>query len=123
MEKHIVCKILSLKSYQQNEGGDEIFLKLGKKRIWPSQRRFVHLINSPIKINYSIGINRLGEIIELELWEYDNVISRICVGKFMLPINELGGPFVSDIRSNTTTFSKYSLLWELRQAINKQSIL
>jgi hypothetical protein len=113
-----VFKILSIYPYRLTEkGGDEIFFKFNKRRVWPIKERYKMILNEPIKINHSISIDRkLGSLIELELWEYDNFIFSRCIGKFRLYVDGVGGvggPYMCDLTEFSQSGAKYSITWEL----------
>ena len=109
------CKLLSISSYHQTEeDGDEIFLKINKKKIWPPKERYQELSGSdPVKIDFTIPISKLEGSIEVELWEYDNFLSSSCLGKFILSTTESGGPYNTDLKLSSGEFARYSLSWEL----------
>jgi hypothetical protein len=112
------CRILTIQSYHQSESdGDEIFLKINGKKIWPTNERYITLRDAqPGKINHTISIPKLEGAIEVELWEYDNILSSTCLGQFSLVLSESGGPFNTDLKLTSKEFARYSLAWEvLRQ--------
>jgi hypothetical protein len=112
--KKYECRILMINVYHQTESGDdEILLKRGKKKIWPERAKYIKMEDASIKVNYAIGIGELGERLELELWEYDHIIRSHSIGKFILNINEAGGPYTTDLTRDPGTFAKYSLVWEV----------
>lgn len=108
------CRILAINPYRQTESdGDEIYLKLGKKRIWPNDASFVEVKDQEsIKVNYPIRVEKLGDKVELELWEYDNILFSECIGKFDLLVDEVGGPFRTDLNIMDAS-ARYSIVWEV----------
>jgi hypothetical protein len=113
--KKYKLSIATINSYYQSErDGDEVFLKLSKKRIWPQKGGYIKMIGeSSSRVNHSIEITELGGIIELELWEYDNFFSSSCLGTFKLRIDETGGPYATDLMLTSKEFAKYMLVWVL----------
>jgi hypothetical protein len=108
------CRILAINPYRQTENdGDEIFLKLNKKRIWPKDVNFVEVKGQEsVKVNYPIQMGKLDSKIELELWEYDNILFSECIGKFSLLVDEIGGPYHTDMETLESK-AKYTLIWEV----------
>ena len=108
------CRILAINPYRQTESdGDEIYLKLNKKRIWPKDVNFIEVRGQDsIKVNYSIRMEILGNKVELELWEYDNILFSECLGKFSLLVDEIGGPYHTDLEIWESS-AKYTLIWEV----------
>ncbi len=105
--------IISLNCYRQDESdGDEVFIKYKKERAWPLDSKYKKVTEGNYKANFNIaGINK-GEVVELELWDYDLLTANDKLGVFSMLINERGGPFNTDL-SNSTGNSKYSLEWEV----------
>ena len=109
------CRLMSISSYHQSESdGDEIFIKINKKKIWPEKEKYSNIDEAvPTKINHAIPLTKLEGIIEVELWEYDNIISSSCLGKFPLALSETGGPYTTDLKLTSKEFAQYSLTWEV----------
>lgn len=119
----VECRILAINPYRQTENdGDEIYLKLGKKRIWPNDANYVEVKDQEsIKVNYPIRVDKLGVKVELELWEYDNVLFSECIGKFDLLVDEVGGPFQTDLNIVEAS-ARYSLIWEVVMVAKKNLV-
>lgn len=109
------CRLISINSFHQTESdGDEIFIKLNNKKIWPEAERYSTVSDSqPARLNHTIPLTKLEGTIEVELWEYDNIISSTCLGKFPLHLTETGGPFNTDLKLTSKEFARYSLTWEV----------
>lgn len=114
MEK-FECRLLSLVSYHQTEErGDEVFLKLKKKKVWPGKERYVRVNGSQaVPIKYTVLLDKLDGTLEFELWEFDNLLSSTRIGTFTLAPTEAGGPFTTDMKMTSKEFARYSLTWEV----------
>src|SRR5690242_17909181 len=111
-----ICKLLSINVYHQTESdGDEIFLRLGRKRIWPTKERYrkLRIIDSVINVDLKMDNCRIGDDLEVQLCEYDNLILNRCLGTFKLPLNSLGGPYTTTMQRSKKYFSSYALVWEV----------
>ena len=119
--KNFECRIQNINTYYQTEDdGDEIFLKLKKKKIWPEEEKYFKLTGSqPVKIDYAIPLQKLEGKIEIELWEYDNIISSKHIGTFLLSPTEIGGPFSTDLKLTSKEFARYTLVWEVVPKVPK----
>ena len=95
-------------------------IKLKKKKIWPVDEKYVEVKGSkPVKVNHSIALKKLGEQLQLELWEYDNFLSSKCIGTFTFTPTEAGGPFTTDLKMTSDEFAKYTLEWEVNRKKTK----
>lgn len=52
---------------------------------------------------------------ELALWEYDNFLFTHRLGKFTMLVNELGGPFKTDLLREGEDYASYSVEWVLQE--------
>jgi hypothetical protein len=118
--KKYICRILSLNAYSQTEkNGDEVFLKVGDKKLWPVKEKFNLMREGKASINMDIKVERPGETIELALMEYDGIFKSTCIGNFSLDTSSAGGPFTTDIRLGSGEYARYSLRWELVLKLNR----
>lgn len=105
--------LIQLNCYTQDEGdGDEIFLKLGKKRVWPIDTRFKKVKQGSVPLNIKLEGMSSEKMTELELWDYDFLTPNDKLGVFKMLVNEIGGPFTTDLQKNVKS-TKYSLEWEV----------
>jgi hypothetical protein len=114
--KVYVCNILSLSAHSTSESdGDELYMKIDKKRIWPAGQRFAKVKPaSDIKVGFAFTPDKLGKRVEIELWEYDNFLISQQLGKFSLLLDGTGGPFTTDlIVQSVKTRARYSLIWDI----------
>lgn len=111
------CKILNLKSYRATEeDGDEIYIKQSGKKIFPVAEKYFKIKSEEtFKLGFSIKLNKLGSVVELELWEYDNIFSKELIGSFLLHTDEVGGPFTTDLTPLKNSMAKYCLTWGLAE--------
>jgi hypothetical protein len=111
--EQLSCRIISINAFHQTEeDGDEIFLKIGKKKVWPLTDRYFKVIEPSISLDLALELCDAGNIIELELWEYDSFLSQACLGRFSIKIDSKGGPFTTQIQ-RTKIYSNYSLTWDV----------
>ena len=91
--------------------GDEIFIKLNGKKIWPQERYFSVGNSIKVKLDCCFDIRPTQQTFEFELWEYDNIFSSQCIGRFYLRPDQIGGPFTTDLKETPGNFARYSLDW------------
>lgn len=107
-------RLLTLLAFYQTEGdGDEIFLRIGKERVWPIAGRYKKMAEPMVNLGLTFDSITLGETIELELWEYDHIFSSNCLGKFKLMIDSKGGPYTTDMVRHSNEYANYSIVWEI----------
>lgn len=89
MDLQLDLKIVSLLSFLSSEvDGDELILKLDKKKIWPiADRYFKTKASTLIPVDTCVSVGTVGWV-EMELWEYDNWVSSSCLGKFRIYIDQ-----------------------------------
>ena len=105
--------IISLMCYRQEESnGDEVFLKYNTKRIWPIDMKYSQVTEGTLDLSLDIaGIDK-GQIVNVELWDYDLITANDNLGVFSMLVNERGGPFTTDLNTNKND-AKYTLKWEV----------
>jgi hypothetical protein len=116
--KKYECKILAIQVHHQTEAdGDEIFLKLNNKKVWPANKAFeLSNMTKSVEVNYFFDVDESCSAVDIELWEYDYIfIGSQCLGRFMLSITETGGPFTTDLSKADGVIAGYSLKWEVVQ--------
>lgn len=105
--------IISLNCYRQDESdGDEVFIKYKKERVWPLKEKYIKITEGNYEVNFDITAIEKGEVVDLELWDYDLLSANDKLGVFSMLVNERGGPFNTDL-SQTSGSSKYSIEWEV----------
>lgn len=113
-----ILKLIQLEAHFQTEqDGDEIFLKLNGKKIWPKNRSYFSCqkevpciqldIVSDVKVKPEQKVN-------IELWENDFIFFKKKLGEFTLILDQRGGPFITDLELKCKEFARYSLMWEVR---------
>lgn len=107
-------KLLELNAYHFSESdGDELFIKIGKKRIWPPTEKFEKVNTKAINLNMSVDLSNPIDRLKLELWEYDNIFSSECIGEFNLCPDTKGGPYITTMARRSKTYASYTLTWEV----------
>jgi hypothetical protein len=101
-----------LAHFHSEQDGDEIFLKMGKKKIWPEDKRYSFIKDKQIEINTLIPATK-NSIEIIELWEYDNIISSQCLGIFRLQVDTKGGPYSTMLGDRSETYANYELIWKV----------
>ncbi len=91
---------------------DEIFLKLDKDKIWPTDAKYIQMSESEQSINVDMGEIDEGRSLEIELWDYDTWSPNDKLGVFKMTVDGKGGPFMSDLIKEEGSNAKYSLEWE-----------
>jgi hypothetical protein len=108
-------KLLELNAYHFSESdGDELFIKIGKKRIWPTTTKYKKVKNNPIFIDTALDLTNTLETLKVELWEYDNIFSSECIGEFNLSPDAKGGPYIATMVRRSKTYASYALTWEVK---------
>ena len=118
MSTVISLNLIQLISHCPSEmGGDELFLKLNGKRIWPITEKYFSARTELIPIKSEITLLNFG-FVDLELCDYDNWLSSSCLGIFRVLIDRdtsFKNVYESDLIKRGKDFSSYSLLWEIVQ--------
>jgi hypothetical protein len=103
--------------FQTEQNGDEIFLKMKGKKIWPLKRGFYSCLKQSTQIQLNIEKEvevKPNQKVSIELWEHDFLFIRKKLGEFNLLVDQTGGPFVTDLQLASKEFARYSLMWEVR---------
>lgn len=108
----LTCRIIKLNCYLSDEEADEVFLIHNKNRIWPTDKKYIEMKDTELKIGVDLAVER-NTMLELELWDYDTWTPNDLLGTFKLLADERGGPFTSDLITNSGVSAKYSLEWEV----------
>ena len=107
-------RILNLNCYRQDEAdGDEVFLSIDGKKVWPADSKFVKIKEGDQKVGLEIDAIQNGSTLALELWDYDFWTPNDKLGEFNMLINEKGGPFNTDMTIKDSKSAKYSIEWEV----------
>ena len=108
----LTCRLLKLHCYISDEKADEVFLKKDKKRVWPTDKKYIEMTDSELKLGLDIPAER-DDMIELELWDYDTWSPNDKLGTFKMLVDQRGGPYTSDLLGEKGSGAKYSLEWEV----------
>ena len=107
-------KLIKLYCYRQEENdGDEVYINYNDKRLWPQEGKYCRMNKDEEIINVEIKNIKSGEVISIELWDYDFVSSNDKLGLFTMLVDEKGGPFTTDMLAHSSRGAKYSLEWEV----------
>jgi len=112
--KLVKCKLKALRCYRSSErGGDEIYLKLDGKQMWPQvPYERIHSMGE-VEINLSIVTGKSAGSIRIELWEKD-ILKDDFLGYFLFVPNGSEGEYVSDLRlANKNDTHRYAMVWEI----------
>lgn len=91
--------------------GDEIFILMDGKRIWPIDAKFKTVKAGEILLDIHIEIQK-GDIIDFELWDHDTLSPNDLLGKITLKA-DAHGHFTNDFVKTGSDKSKYALEWEI----------
>lgn len=103
--------------FQTEQNGDEIFLKMKGRKIWPQKKSFFACLKQMTQIQLNIEKDvevKPNHTIAIELWEHDFLFFRKKLGEFNLLVDQKGGPFITDLQLKSKEFARYSLMWEVR---------
>ncbi|MEO1049464.1 MAG: hypothetical protein AAFX87_02510 [Bacteroidota bacterium] len=116
MSESTTCtvKLLKLHCYLSTEEDlDEIFIKLNGQKVWPTNAKYQKAVQGETMLDVSLESVPIGELLKLEVWDYDLLSSNDHLGNFVLSIDE-GGAFRSDMHRTTEgSEARYSLEWEV----------
>lgn len=77
---------------------DEIYLKVGEKKIWPVKPKFYAIdVDEQVSINLGFKIPE-GRTVSIDLWEYDYLDANELLGSFEFKVQESGS--FSEMMSN-----------------------
>lgn len=92
--------------------GDEVYVRYKGKKIWPENKKWHRLVEGDeVALNVMQPIAKVGDKIELELWECD-FLTQSKLGNFVFLPDSRGGPFTVDMLTQDKK-AKYSLVWEV----------
>ena len=109
-------RILNLNCYTTGESGDdEVFLKLGGKKIWPVKGKYKSMKTEKVEVRVEVPDLDQGSMIEIELWDYDLLSPNDKLGVFKLQADRQGGPFTAEMikNLNESSVARYNLEWEI----------
>lgn len=116
MSKTYKIKLLHLFCYANEElKEDEIFIKYKGKKVWPKDKKY-HGIKPGEKLTLDVEITDLpeGELMELEIWDWDLWSANDLLGKTIMKADGPGGPFQADMRTEKPEeTARYSIQWKI----------
>jgi len=102
--------------FVEEENYDDVYLKYNGKKIWPVNKRMKHIMmDTTTELHVDIKNVEPNQKIIIELWDHDWLSANDHLGSFELLIEEIGGPFTTDMKRNKseTDKAKYTLEWEV----------
>ena len=116
-EKKVTLSLNFLHCYfVEEENYDDVFLKYNGKKIWPKRKKQqAVMMDTTTPLNVEIRGISLGQLVEIELWDFDWLSSNDLLGVFKMEISETTGAFTTDMIRNLeeTEKAKYTLEWEV----------
>ena len=95
---------------------DDVYLKFNGKKIWPKNKKMKHvLMDSAIDLSVELKQIKKGQSVTIELWDHDWLTPDDLLGTFTFSVDEVSGPFTTDMVRNEseTDKAKYTLEWEI----------
>lgn len=114
MEK-LAIRIKSIHCYMHEEAdGDEVFLKLNGRKIWPEGEKYVKMKDQTQEVDVLVPDLPVDEVVELEIWDYDFLSANDLMGKIKMLVDKPGGPYTSDIQlADEKQVARYAVVWEI----------
>ena len=108
-----VLKLSNLHCHVSDESDlDEIYLKVKDERIWPPKEKYQRVNLGETSLDLSLDNVSKGDILEIELWDYDTLSRDDKLGSFSLHLDQLGSGFRTDLKRVSGTKASYSIDWE-----------
>ncbi|MEQ9297654.1 MAG: hypothetical protein RIF33_03780 [Cyclobacteriaceae bacterium] len=114
-KKHTV-KLIHLYCYANEElKEDEVFIKYKGRRIWPVNKKYARLKPGEKKeIGVDIPDVTEGEMLTLEVWDWDLFSANDLLGSATMKVDGPGGPYLVDMRpSSAEETARYSIQWQV----------
>jgi len=106
-------KLLALNCHISDESDlDEIYLMFKGRKLWPETEKYQRLDLGHTNLSISIPEVKKGEILEVEVWDYDVLSKNDKLGTFQLNLDQFGGGFKTEMKKFGKTQASYSLEWE-----------
>jgi len=111
----LAIKIKSIHCYAHEESdGDEVFLKLNGKKIWPEGEKYHQMKDQSAEVNVVVPALKVNEFVEMEVWDYDFWSPNDLMGKIRMLIDKPGGPYTTDMQlAESDQMARYSIVWEI----------
>ncbi|WP_420317004.1 hypothetical protein [Ekhidna sp.] len=104
-------KLVSITCMQTDESDkDEIYLKVGEKKIWPVKSKF-YPIDTDEEAAINLGFNVKAGKVCIDLWELDFISSNEILGSFIFEIDQSGS--YSEMMSNLKGEASYILNYDV----------
>lgn len=114
-----------IKYLDEEHDGDELYLKVDGKRIFPYDKKFFKMSSEALLLDLKFPVEELGKWIKIELWEYNFVFSDVLLGSFQLFMDKYSEneTFIADLHVVRGTKAKYSLTWGLKKVFIKEKTI
>jgi len=108
-------RINTIHCYMHEEtDGDEVFLKLNGKKIWPEGEKYFEMKEQTQAVNLVVHDLPVNQMAELEIWDYDFLSPNDLLGKIKMMIDKPGGPYTSDMQlTDEKQMARYAIVWEI----------
>ncbi len=90
---------------------DEIFMRIGKKKIWPEKSKYERLKIGETEMNITVPDENGGKV-DIDLWDWDILSKNDLLGTFHLDLSGSRGVFSTELTPNGKTNARYALHWE-----------
>jgi hypothetical protein len=111
MQKCVIDSIVLFLSHELN--GDELFFRYKGKRIWPKKMKYFCMTSQFQKVDVEIPIIDSERWIEIELCDYNFLLPSSRLGVFRFAVDEVGGPFLTNLNAELDTRARYAINWKV----------
>jgi hypothetical protein len=113
MSESVSCYLKTLSCLRSSEThGDEVFLKIDSKKVWPHYPYGKIKSNGELPINLNVLPDGSG-LVKIELWEKD-FFSDTLLGYFQFVPIGASGKYSTDLKlKDKRGLYRYTLLWEM----------
>ena len=109
-------RLLNLNCYATEEPGfDDVYLVIGKAKIWPEHKRQLPVRIGITPLNVEIQDIEPDSSLDIEIWDYDVISNNDLMGHVPIFIDKPGGPYSTDMIPDPVEAkkAKYTIEWEI----------
>ena len=100
--------------FYEESDGDEVFLKINGKKVWPVDKRWHHMKDETVELNLEIPGFQVNDKFDLEVWDFDYLSPNDYMGKMTMLMDKPGGPYTTDMQlADPDQIARYSVTWEI----------